>query len=234
MKTSSPVSNTSAPIPPIADAQAAADTVRSAVQAYACGDVERAASLFEDAERLAAGTPFAARVGYNVAVFLRKTGRLADARAKLDAVLAREADMAAAWLELGLTLADLSDLDSAEGALRLASRLGADEVATHHALAMVAFRLGKWAECLAHLARLGPADQATALLVVRALFEAGRSDEAWALAGQIGQAAPECAADLLKATTRRARGGFHLSEQATAIRLGVVSESACDSPRASR
>ncbi|MEO1089768.1 MAG: tetratricopeptide repeat protein [Pseudomonadota bacterium] len=211
----------------------AARHLQSAVAAFTAGDIDTAEAAFSEAERAADGADDTATVAYNVGVFLRRTGRPADAVARFDQAVAVRPSTAA-WVERALALVELGLAKDAAGSLDRALVLAPNDGDARRARARVRFRLGDWAGCLDDLAAHGPNDADDALLLVRALFEAGRADEAWALVRTIGGAAPNLAGDLLKATTRRARGGFALDERRLAVTLGLAPETPCDSPPAPR
>lgn len=208
--------------------------LQSAIDAFESDNLTAAEANFRAAADATRGTPEFAQAAYNFGVFLRRAGRPEAALNWFDNVLDLVPGHAATLVERASALADNDDLEGAAQAFDAAIAAAPQDPHARRGRAFVAFRLGQWSLCLEHLAKLGPADAQTALLVVRALLEAGRMDEGFALAKEVGTSNPALAGDLLKATTRRARGTFCLDERRLSARLGLSPETVCGSLQAHR
>ena len=184
---------------------------RDALAAYQTGDLERVETLFKKAASAPSAPPQAA---YNFAVFLRREGRGKDALYWLDRCLRSAPDHRNAQIERGLALIDLGQLQQAGDCLQAFP----DDPDALRGVSVTMFKLGYWEK--AAEAVQGLAVQASAedrLLLIRALTELGRLDEAEATGAALKAERAELRADVSKALTRRSKGRFSLIESSALV-----------------
>ncbi len=183
----------------------------------------------------AATSPFVPQAGYNLGVYLRASGEARQAATWLERSVRAAPDYVAAWIELGLARLALDQPAAAEEAFERALALDPQDADALRGGTTAAFRCGRWAAAAERLAALGArATYEDDLLRARALLEAGQRAEAEALLRRLGGADPALAPELLKAITRRAKGGFPLDEGRLAVSLGLAPGNVCDSRPADR
>lgn len=192
------------------------DLTRQAVSAFQSGDSATADRLFR---KLATDKRADAQSFYNYGIFLRRSGRPADAIYWLNRCLRNAPDRADARIERGLALSDQGELTSAVDDLAAFPR---DPVALH-ALANIQTGLGQWAEAKTSLSILQSLEawtEADGLLMVRLLLETGQVDDAHTLCRSLRAANPNLAPSLLKSLGRRSKGRLSLDETRLARLIG--------------
>ncbi|RED54187.1 tetratricopeptide repeat protein [Aestuariispira insulae] len=198
-----------------------AKVTAQAVEAHQAGQSDKAERLFRKAAAMKPPQPQAL---YNLGVFLRQAGKPREALAAFNKVLTASPDHLGALVESGFARLSLSDIELAVGLFSQALEISPEDPDALAGLAQSAFQAGDWERSVAgyeNLARQTGLGEEAQLIRIRALLETGRADQARSLVTMLGQARPALAGDLLKAVTRRARGGFSLNEEKLANELGI-------------
>ena len=129
-----------------ADPQSLANAARESSRAnalVAAGKPEQAIPIYRE---LAAAFPNEPSFRINLAIALFKAGRYRDTIDECNALLKRQPDLFPAWLFLGASHLKLGNASTAEGPLRKALAIRADDPNAHIMLADVLLAQQRWAE----------------------------------------------------------------------------------------
>jgi len=158
------------------------------------GELAAAADHLTQAIDQGAAPPEAARRYYLRGRVYHQQDQATKAEKDLEKAIQLRPDYAKAYLELGVTRADLQNGPGALEALRKAVALAPDEPEARFQLGSQYLRLGQAQQAIEHLrvaSRLQPDDRNVLYALARALRAAGRMDEAKPLMERLSQSARE-------------------------------------------
>ena len=194
---------------------------QKAVAAMSDGQFEKAERLFRKA---ATTKPVFAQGSYNLGHFLRKQGRFRESETWLRKACRLDPTYMAPVLDIALLQISTERMDEAKETLSKLIMEYPDDIDVLRACAQCAFKKGDWSKALdmyRDIQKQSDLSIDDELILIRTLFEARESDEAWRRVYALGQKDRATAPDLVKSISRRSHGGFTLYEDRLMRRLGL-------------